>query len=151
MAASSVVACANRKIPAVWSTSVSKVMFSLFLSLRFSVMTHFCLGSVCHLISQQLNGRKLDSVSNLHFLHIGSTSLTTLLSKCIFSLFFPPFKRPSFLFWLLSFAPLSFLCVLTLSGLVSCVTGNVTVSFFFPSWYYCSFISPTFTHCTIVL
>lgn len=47
--------------------------------------------------------------------------------------FFPPFKPSSFLFWLLPSSSLSFLYFLTLSGLVSCVTGNVTVSvFFFP-------------------
>lgn len=46
--------------------------------------------------------------------------------------FFPPFKPSSFLFWLLPSSPLSFLYFLTLSGLVSCVTGNVTVSVFFP-------------------
>lgn len=59
-------------------------------------------------------------------------------------LFFSPPKPLLFLFWLLPSSPLPFLYFLTLSGLVSCVTGNVTVSsFFFPFYppcYYCCFI-----------
>lgn len=63
--------------------------------------------------------------------------------------FFPPFKPSSFLFWLLPSSPLSFLYFLTLSGLVSCVTGNVTVSVFFPLLLLLQLYLSSFTHCTI--
>lgn len=104
-------------------------MLSLLLSFCCSVMKHFCLGSFCHPICQQLNSECLDSVSNFH-------STSTVVPLCCLNvcfLFFPPFKPSSFLFWPLPSSPLSFLYFLTLSGLVSCVTGNVTVSAFFSS------------------
>lgn len=65
--------------------------------------------------------------------------------------FFPPFKPSSFLFWLLPSSSLSFLYFLTLSGLVSCVTGNVTVSVFFFLLLLLQLYLSSFTHCTIPL
>lgn len=61
----------------------------------------------------------------------------SLCSLNLCFLFFSPPKPSLFLFWLLPSSPLSFLYFLTLSGLVSCVTGNVTVKFFFPLYHPC--------------
>lgn len=85
--ASSVVVFAHGKIPGFWSASVWKVMLSLVLSLRCSIMKHCSLVSVYLPIRQQLNANDLTQCLAFIFLHIMSTILITLLSKCMFSLF----------------------------------------------------------------